>query len=101
MPKKLSLPGTDVMILKVFSRNIFCEKKLFLVQNTTIFTKIESSHCFLTKNANILAKNWRKSPKIVIITSTPGAVHFNRKKKSFLCSFVTLLQKCANKNENG
>jgi hypothetical protein len=35
---------------------------------------------FKKKNANFFAKNWEKSPKIVIITSTPGETrHFVRK----------------------
>jgi hypothetical protein len=28
------------------------------------------------KNANFFAENWEKSQKTVIITSTPGCVHF-------------------------
>jgi hypothetical protein len=39
--------------------NIFAEKILII---TLVFEK----------NANVFAKNWEKSQKIVIITSTPG-----------------------------
>jgi hypothetical protein len=56
-------------------KNIFAEKfskKLaFFVQTTASFCKNVIITLVFQKNANFLAENWRKSPKIVIITSPP------------------------------
>jgi hypothetical protein len=57
-------PGTDVVILKIFSRNIFTKKCRSFVQNTAHFW-------FLRKTPIFFAENWQKSPKIVIFTLTP------------------------------
>jgi hypothetical protein len=64
-------PGTDVMIFKKNRRKIrqkigvFDSKQAKLCKNFVIITLV------FEKNANFLAKNWEKSQKIVIITSTP------------------------------
>jgi hypothetical protein len=57
-------PGTDVMILKILSpKNL--AKILAFYKNLIITLVFE-------KNANFFAENYKKSQKIVIITSTPG-----------------------------
>jgi hypothetical protein len=54
--------GTDVMIIKIFSPKNFAKK----LQN------LDHNIWFLRKTTIFSAKNWQKSQKIVIITSTPG-----------------------------
>jgi hypothetical protein len=44
-----------------------------LIQNKGKLCKISIKTLFFEKDANFFAENWRKSQKIVIITSTPGA----------------------------
>jgi hypothetical protein len=56
------------MILKIFSP----KKLAFCAQSNASFCKNFIITLIFKKNANIFAKNWRKPPKIVIITSTPG-----------------------------
>jgi hypothetical protein len=69
-------PGTDVMILKIFSPKIFAKKLAFLTQNKAKFWKKLIITLVFKKNGNFFAKNWEKSPKIVIITSTPDWTYF-------------------------
>jgi hypothetical protein len=59
------------MILKIFSPKNLAKKMAFLTQNKAKFKKMIITLVF-EKNANFFAKNWEKSQKIVIITSTPG-----------------------------
>jgi hypothetical protein len=61
-------PGTDVMILKIFSTKNLAKILAFFAQTTASFCK----NLVLEKNANFFAENWQKSQKIVIMTSTPG-----------------------------
>jgi hypothetical protein len=49
----------------------FCEKMAFVTQNKGKFWKKLIITLVFKKNANFFAENWKKSPKIVIITSTP------------------------------
>jgi hypothetical protein len=58
--------GTDVMILKIFLPKNSAKKLAIL---TLVFEK----------NTNFFAENWRKSQKIVIITSTPGHLTYDKK----------------------
>jgi hypothetical protein len=44
----------------------------FFTQNKAKIYKILIIPMVFEKNANFFAENWRKSQKIVIITSTPG-----------------------------
>jgi hypothetical protein len=72
---KLFQPGTDVMILKIFSPKNLAKKLTFLTQNKAKLWKILIITLIFEKNANFFAENCRKSQKIVIITSNPGANH--------------------------
>jgi hypothetical protein len=58
--------------------NIFAKKSAknlaFLTQNKAKLCKNLCVTLAFEKNANFFAKNWRKSQKIVIMTSTPGRV---------------------------
>jgi hypothetical protein len=65
------IPGTDVMIFKIFSPKISAKKLAFLTQNKAKICEILIITLVFEKNANFFAENFRKSPKIVIITSTP------------------------------
>jgi hypothetical protein len=56
------------MILKTF----FEKKLAFYVQNTASFAKIWIIALVFKANANFFAENCQKSPKILIVTSTPG-----------------------------
>jgi hypothetical protein len=58
------------MILKIFSAKNSAKKSAFLTENKATFFKLIIT-LFFEKNANIVAKNWQKLQKIVIITSTP------------------------------
>jgi hypothetical protein len=60
------LPGTDVMIFKIFLPKNFGKKWRFLLETKLIFFKLIISLVF-KKNANFFAQNWQK---IVFITST-------------------------------
>jgi hypothetical protein len=60
--------GIDIMIFLVNG-----EKLVFLVKTKINYANIWSLHWLLRKPPIFSAKNWGKSPKIVIITSTPGA----------------------------
>jgi hypothetical protein len=66
------LPGTDVMIFKIFSPKNFGEKFAFLTQNKAKLCKNLIITLVFEKNANFFTENCQKSQKIVIITSTPG-----------------------------
>jgi hypothetical protein len=66
-------PGTDVMILKIFSPKISAKKLAFLTQNKAKIYEILIITLVFEKNDNFFAENCQKSQKIVIITSTPGA----------------------------
>jgi hypothetical protein len=68
----VSGPGTDVMILKIFSPKNLAKILAFLTQTTLIISKNLIITLVFEKNANFFAKKWQKSQKIVIITSTPG-----------------------------
>jgi hypothetical protein len=81
-PDKMS-PGTDVMILKIFSPKNSAKKLAFLTHNKAKFCKKFIITLVFEKNANFFAENWQKSPKIVIITSTPGKVVFTRNTNLF------------------
>jgi hypothetical protein len=48
----------------------------FLTQNKVKLCKILIITLVFEKNANFFAKNWQKSQKIVIITSTPDWANF-------------------------
>jgi hypothetical protein len=65
-------PGTDVIILKIFSQKHLAKKLGVLTQNKAKLCKNVIKTLVFEKNANIYAENCRKSQKIVIITSTPG-----------------------------
>jgi hypothetical protein len=64
--------GTDVMIFKIFLPNFLAKKLAFLTQNKANLYKMFIITVVFEKNANFFAENCQKSPKIVIITSTPG-----------------------------
>jgi hypothetical protein len=65
--------ATDVMIFKNIFDKKFSEKIGVLTQNKAkLCTNLIITLVF-EKNANFFAENCRKSQKIVIITSTPGA----------------------------
>jgi hypothetical protein len=65
-------PGTDVMILKIFSPKKSAKKLAFLTQNKAKLCKNLSITLVFEKNAKFFDENWQKSRKIVIITSTPA-----------------------------
>jgi hypothetical protein len=60
------------MILKIFSPKKIAKNWRFLTQTKA---KLWKKNLIITmvfeENANFFAENWQKSPKIVIITSTP------------------------------
>jgi hypothetical protein len=58
------------MILKIFLPKKL-RKMAFLTQNKAKLCKILIITLVFEKNANLFAKNWQKSQKIVTITSTP------------------------------
>jgi hypothetical protein len=58
-------------------KNIFAEKiseniGVFFIKLLLVFAKIVIITLVFEKNANFFAKNWHKSQKIVITTSTRG-----------------------------
>jgi hypothetical protein len=61
------------MIFKIVSPKNTAKKLSFLTQNKAKLCKNLIITLVFEKNANFFAENWQKSPKIVIITSTPGA----------------------------
>jgi hypothetical protein len=67
----IGFPGTDVMILKIFSLKNFAKILAFLTQNKAKLCKILIITVIFEKNANFFAENGQKSQKIVNITSTP------------------------------
>jgi hypothetical protein len=72
------------MIFKIFSPKNSAKKLAFLTQNQAKICKILIITLVFEKNANFFAENWQKSPKIVIITSTPG--HPDAETKISVCS---------------
>jgi hypothetical protein len=75
--------------------NIFAEKfseniGVFLLKLLLVFAKIVIITLVFEKNANFFAENWQKSPKIVIITSTPDEF---AKKSRPKCSQTCFLAK--------
>jgi hypothetical protein len=67
------VPGTDVMIFKIFSPKKAAKILAFLTQNKAKLCKKLIITLVFEKNAIFFAENWRESQKIVIITSTPGS----------------------------
>jgi hypothetical protein len=65
-------PATDVMIFKIFSPKKLAKILAFFAHTTASFWKNLFITLVFEKNANFFAENWRKSQKIVIITSNPG-----------------------------
>jgi hypothetical protein len=61
------------MVFKIFSPKNSAKKLAFLTQNKGKLCKFLIITLVFEKNANFFAENWRKSQKIVITTSTPGA----------------------------
>jgi hypothetical protein len=59
------------MIFKKFSPKNLAKISAFFAQTTASFCKNCDHNIGFEKNANFFAENWRKSQKIVIITSTP------------------------------
>jgi hypothetical protein len=60
------------MILKIFlPKNLAKINRRFLLKLLLVFAKKLIITLVFEKNANFVAKNWQKSQKIVIITSTP------------------------------
>jgi hypothetical protein len=66
------IPGTDVMIFKIFLPKNSANKLAVFAQNKGKLCKNWIITLVFEKNVNFLAKNCRKSKKIVIITSVPG-----------------------------
>jgi hypothetical protein len=65
-------PGTDVMILKIFSPKFLAKILAFIVQTTASFCENLIITLDFFKTPIFFAENCRKSPKIAIITSAPG-----------------------------
>jgi hypothetical protein len=65
-------PGTDIIISKIFLPKNIAKKLAFLTQNKPKLCKILIITLFFEKNAIFSPKIGTKSPKIVIVTSTPG-----------------------------
>jgi hypothetical protein len=59
-PKTMS-PGTDAMILKIFSLQNLVEILSFFAQTTASFGEKRIVTLGFEKNAKILAENWQKS----------------------------------------
>jgi hypothetical protein len=72
-------PGTDVMILKIFSSKNLANLLAGFAQTTAIFDIFNHDIGFREKR-HFFAENWQKSQKIVIITSTPGTAVFKNRK---------------------
>jgi hypothetical protein len=69
--------GPMLWFLKYFRQKIQQKKLAFLTQNKAKLCKIWIITLIFEKNVNFFAENCRKSPKSVIITSTPG--HWEKK----------------------
>jgi hypothetical protein len=67
--------------LNIFAEK-FCKKLAFLAQNKAKLCKNRIITLVFEKNAIFFAENWRKSQKIVIITSTPVSRLFYRTLRS-------------------
>jgi hypothetical protein len=61
------------MIFKIVSPKNSAKILAFFAQTTASFRKKLIITLAFEKNANFFAENWQKSPKIMIITSTPEA----------------------------
>jgi hypothetical protein len=68
------MPGTNVMIFKIFSPKKLRKNWGVLTQTKAKLWKNLIIALVFEKNANFFAENCRKSQKIVIITSTPALV---------------------------
>jgi hypothetical protein len=66
--------GTDAMIFKIFSPKKIA-KIAFFTHKAKLWNNFDPNIGFW-ENANFFAENWRKSQKIVIITSTPDCLFF-------------------------
>jgi hypothetical protein len=66
-----TFPGTDVMILKIFSPKHLAKTLHFVTQNTDGLRKIWIIALVFKKNDIFFAENWGKLLKILIIASTP------------------------------
>jgi hypothetical protein len=64
-------PGTNVMIFEIFSPKNSAKKSSGFAQNTASFCKNFDHNIGFLRKTQFFAENCRKSPKIVIITSTP------------------------------
>jgi hypothetical protein len=58
------LPGTDVMILKIFSQKKIAKKLAFLTQNNAKLCKFLIITLAFEKNANFFAKNSKNRRKL-------------------------------------
>jgi hypothetical protein len=76
------------MIFKLFSPKNLAKITEFFAQTAANFCKNLIITLIFEKNANFVAENWQKSPKIVIITSTPILVEVLK-----LCSAALFLVK--------
>jgi hypothetical protein len=63
--------GTDVMIFEIFSTKIWRKNRHFCSNYCLFFCENLIITSFFEENANFFAENWRKSQKVVTITSTP------------------------------
>jgi hypothetical protein len=72
MEEILRLPGTDVIIFKMFSPKNLAKILAFFAHTIASFFENLIITLVFEKNANFLAENWQKLQKIVIITSTPS-----------------------------
>jgi hypothetical protein len=74
------VPGTDVMIFKIFLPKNLAKIFAFFAQTTVSFCKNCYHNIGFWEKRQFFAENWKKSPKIVIITSTPGSVIISKNK---------------------
>jgi hypothetical protein len=72
--EKKNFPGTDVRILKIFLLKYWAKILAFFAQTAASFSKNLIVTLAFEKNTNFFAKNWQKSQKTVIITSTPEEI---------------------------
>jgi hypothetical protein len=66
-----SSPGTDVLILKIFSAKNLATILAVFAQTTASFCKNLIVTMVFEENAIFFAENWQKLEKIKIIASTP------------------------------
>jgi hypothetical protein len=87
-----------LLFLKNFRRKICRKYWHLLLKQLLLFAKIDHNFGFLRKNYIFSPKNWRKSQKIVIITSTPGRCYSYRPKFSLKEVSITGMegQSCEN-----